>query len=78
MSCLKKLITLLKLKVHKFILISLCFVYKNPGAFTSTYKDCSGRTMYTVYMQCILKTVGVHAETKNIFLIPIIAFIIGI
>lgn len=29
-------------------------------------------------MQCILKTVGVHAETKNIFLIPIIAFIIGI
>lgn len=29
-------------------------------------------------MQCILKIVGVHAETKNIFLIPIIAFIIGI
>lgn len=75
MSCLKKMITLLKLKVHKFILISRCFVYKNPGAFTSTYKDCSGRTLY---MQCILKTVGVHAETTNIFLIPIIAFIIGI
>lgn len=46
MSCLKKLITLLKLKVHKFILNSRCFIYKNPGASTSTYKDCSGRTLY--------------------------------